>query len=97
MPTSDPTALTCQNVSKTFRAGKRSVAAIKDVNFAIQTGKVTGLIGPDGAGKTTLMRLAAGLLRPDAGTLTVLGLDVVQELAAGPSQRGLHAATFWVV
>ena len=45
-------------------------------------GELTALVGPDGAGKTTLMRLAAGLLRADAGELTVLGIDV----AADPQQ-----------
>ena len=45
-------------------------------------GELTALVGPDGAGKTTLMRLAAGLLRADGGSLTVLGIDV----AADPQQ-----------
>ena len=43
---------------------------------AVERGAVTGLIGPDGAGKTTLMRLCIGLLRPDAGQIDVLGIDV---------------------
>jgi len=51
------------------------VQALEEVSFAIQPGRVTGLIGPDGAGKTTLMRLAAGLLLPDTGAISVLGLD----------------------
>jgi len=74
----DPKALVFEGVSKTFPSGTQSVTALKSVDIAIETGKVTGLIGPDGAGKTTLMRLAAGLLRPDAGRIRVLDIDVVE-------------------
>jgi len=53
--------------------------ALKDVSLSIRKGTVTGLIGPDGAGKTTLMRLIAGLLVPDNGDISVLGIDVVKD------------------
>ena len=52
---------------------------MQNLNVSIEFGTITGLIGPDGAGKTTLMRLAAGLLRPDEGTTTVLGLDAARQ------------------
>jgi len=72
--------LQLQAVSKRFRTGKqRSVTALDALDLAVRPGKVTGLLGPDGAGKTTLMRLAAGLLIPDQGQITVLGLDSVRE------------------
>ncbi|HTY04526.1 MAG TPA: ATP-binding cassette domain-containing protein, partial [Rhodocyclaceae bacterium] len=48
-------------------------------SLRLQPGVVTGLIGPDGAGKTTFMRLAAGLLLPDAGRISVLGLDATRD------------------
>jgi len=73
------TVLEFAGVSKTFLAGSRAVEALKGVDIGIQAGKVTGLIGPDGAGKTTFMRLAAGLLRPDRGDIRVLGIDVVTQ------------------
>jgi len=72
-------ALRFRGAVKGFRAGSRSIKALRDLSVAISFGKITGLIGPDGAGKTTLMRLAAGLLRPDAGAVTVLGLDVARQ------------------
>jgi ABC-2 type transport system ATP-binding protein len=72
-------ALVCEGVSKTFAAGGRAVRALQSVDISIRTGKVTGLIGPDGAGKTTLMRLAAGLLLPDAGKIRALDIDVVSQ------------------
>ena len=50
--------------------------AVDDVSLTVRAGELTALVGPDGAGKTTLMRMMAGLLRPDAGTLNVLGIDV---------------------
>jgi ABC-2 type transport system ATP-binding protein len=49
--------------------------ALSAVSATIPAGIVTGIVGPDGAGKTTLIRLMAGLMRPDAGRLAVLGLD----------------------
>ncbi|WP_420003933.1 ATP-binding cassette domain-containing protein [Arenibacterium sp. LLYu02] len=55
------------------------VEALREVTLSVEAGALTALVGPDGAGKTTLMRLMAGLLRPDAGRLTVLGLDVTAQ------------------
>jgi ABC-2 type transport system ATP-binding protein len=66
-------------VSKTFLSGGLEVRALQSVDISIQAGKVTGLIGPDGAGKTTLMRLAAGLLHPDEGQIQALAIDVVEQ------------------
>ncbi|HLY96366.1 MAG TPA: ATP-binding cassette domain-containing protein, partial [Sideroxyarcus sp.] len=77
--TPDETALEVAGVSKTFRLGTRQLQALQQVSFRVRHGVVTGLIGPDGAGKTTLMRLAAGLLVPDAGRINVLGLDATSQ------------------
>ncbi len=77
-----PTVLEFNTVSKHFTvagAGHRQITALQDVNLKLSAGGVTGLIGPDGAGKTTLMRLTAGLLLPDAGDITVLGHDIRRE------------------
>jgi len=58
------------------------VQALGGVSFEAPRGKLTALVGPDGAGKTTLIRLTTGLLRPDSGKVEVLGIDV----AAHPQQ-----------
>ena len=49
--------------------------AVAPLDCTIHAGYVTGLVGPDGAGKTTLMRMLAGLLKPDSGSATVIGFD----------------------
>ena len=54
------------------------VQALDAVSLRVQRGQMTALVGPDGAGKTTLMRMMAGLMVPDAGQLQVLGVDVAQ-------------------
>jgi len=70
------------------------VQALDDVSFNIQPGRVTGLIGPDGAGKTTLMRLAAGLLLPDAGAIRVLDIDALAQPLAVQSCVGYMPQRF---
>jgi ABC-2 type transport system ATP-binding protein len=74
--------LQLSGVGKSFRTGAGVVEALRDVTLRLHGGVVTGLIGPDGAGKTTLMRLAAGLLLPDRGRIRVLGMDTVTDSLA---------------
>lgn len=72
--------LAIQDLHKSFPGkAKAPVVALRGVSFAVGPQEVVGLVGPDGAGKTTLMRLAAGLLVPDQGSTTVLGLDSVRD------------------
>ena len=70
-----PPSIVIDGVTKRFAA----TTALADFSAAIRPGQLTGLVGPDGAGKTTLMRLMAGLLRPDTGSITLLGRDTVRE------------------
>ena len=56
----------------------RPLVALDRVSLSVTQGQLTALVGPDGAGKTTLMRMMAGLLAPDEGSLHVLGLDVTR-------------------
>jgi len=71
-------------VIETQELGKRYRGqwALSDCTLAIPAGHVVGLVGPNGAGKTTLLSIATGMLRPDAGTIEVLGARP----AAGPEQ-----------
>jgi len=66
----------------TKRYDETGHVAIDDLTTVIKAGQVTGLVGPDGAGKTTLMRLMAGLLSPTSGTIRVCGFDVMTDAAA---------------
>lgn len=77
------TALHVRRLRKTFARDKTEVVtALDDVSFDAARGTLTALVGPDGAGKTTLLRLICGLLTPEAGQLSVLGIDV----AAAPQE-----------
>ena len=87
-------ALRLADVRRSFRSGKRVIHAVDGVTADIPRGAVTGLIGPDGAGKTTLMRLVAGLLRADAGQITVLGIDVEKDPLAVQSRLGYMPQRF---
>lgn len=78
-PAGDKTVLSITQVSKRFHAHGRDIQALDRVSLDVPPGSITGLIGPDAAGKTTLMRLTAGLLIPDAGELQVLGIDASRE------------------
>jgi len=67
------------DVVKRFVSKGRSVTAIDHLSGRIMPRRITGLVGPDGAGKTTLMRLITGLLKPDEGQIRVLGMDSVEQ------------------
>ncbi len=87
-------ALVFAGVSKVFGAGTTRITALDDLSLAIKAGRVTGMLGPDGAGKTTMMRLAAGLLRPDRGRVHVLGEDITKTARAVQSRIGYMPQRF---
>lgn len=68
-------AIIVENISKSYG----SVKALKRVRFAVQEGEIFGLIGPDGAGRSTLFRILATLILPDEGSATMCGLNVVDD------------------
>lgn len=68
-------AVVLSGIGKNFS----KIQALSDIEATISGGVITGVAGPDGAGKTTLMRIMAGLLRPDSGSVSVLGHDPVTE------------------
>jgi ABC-2 type transport system ATP-binding protein len=72
-----------RNIQKSFRRDTGEIVqALDGVSLEVEHGTLTALVGPDGAGKTTLIRLAAGLMTADGGELKILGVDV----AADPQQ-----------
>ncbi|HEY9222189.1 MAG TPA: ABC transporter ATP-binding protein [Lutibacter sp.] len=68
-------SISVKNISKSFK----KVTAVNDVSFEVKEGELFGLIGPDGAGKTTIFRMLATLLIPENGTANVAGFDVVAD------------------
>ena len=79
------TMLQVQRVSKSFG----TVHAVQEVNFEVRAGEIYGLLGPNGAGKTTTISMISGLLRPDAGTVTVDGANVWLEPARAKRAMGV--------
>ena len=83
-------AIDIQRLSKSF--GR--VRALDAVSFSVGKGELFGLIGPDGAGKTTLFRLLTTLLTPDSGTATVDGFDIVNDYLSIRSRVGYMPGRF---
>ncbi len=71
-------AIVVQNLAKTFSARGRTIRAVDDLSFSVRRGSIFGLLGPNGAGKTTTLRIMTTLARPSAGSVAVLGYDVVR-------------------
>jgi len=91
----DNVVLSVRDLKKDFAAkGRAATRALRGVTFDALAGRVTGLVGADGAGKTTLIRIAAGLLVPTAGSLTVLGLDSVADSIEIQSRVGYMPQKF---
>jgi drug efflux transport system ATP-binding protein len=86
-------AITVSALTKRFAAA----TAVDALSFSVARGEIFGLVGPDGAGKTTVMRMLAGVMRPDGGGISLDGVDVVREperakrhLSYMPQRFGLY-------
>jgi ABC-2 type transport system ATP-binding protein len=76
--------LDVEGISKSYGP----VRAISNVSFSVPAGEIVGLLGPNGAGKSTTMKAILGLLRPEAGTIHVLGHDVASEPMEAKREMG---------
>nr|WP_320534824.1 ABC transporter ATP-binding protein [Robbsia andropogonis] len=85
MPSSKLPAIDIRSVKKHYHA----LQALKGVDLTIEQGEFFGLLGPNGAGKTTLISILAGLARADAGSVQVLGHDVVHDFRAARQLVGV--------
>ncbi|HTP09606.1 MAG TPA: ATP-binding cassette domain-containing protein, partial [Anaerolineae bacterium] len=63
------------HLSRSFK----KIAALRDVDLGVQRGEIFGLVGPDGAGKTTMLRLLAAVMTPTSGKVIVAGYDSVKD------------------
>jgi len=78
-------AVEVKNLSKSFG----EVKAVNNISFDVEEGSIFGLLGPNGAGKTTTLRMIYGVLRPDSGSVRVLGVDVWEEPRKAKSLMGV--------
>ena len=86
-------AIVVEGLTKRFA----DIAAVDSLSFDVRPGEIFGLVGPDGAGKTTTLRMLAGIMPPDAGTASIAGIDVVRSpepakhhLSYMPQRFGLY-------
>jgi ABC-2 type transport system ATP-binding protein len=93
MPEKLQSAIVAEELTKSFA----DVRAVDHLSFEVRAGEIFGLVGPDGAGKTTTLRMLAGIMPPDEGTARVAGFDVVHDaekvkrhLSYMPQRFGLY-------
>ncbi len=87
-------AVSVKNIVKTYGTKKETVRALKDISFDVPAGELFGIIGPDGAGKTTLFRILTTLLLANSGSASVNGLDVVKDYKLIRRQVGYMPGRF---
>ena len=74
-----------KNISKTY--GSQTLA-VDNISLNIENGQIVGFIGPNGAGKTTAIKMLTGILKPDTGSITINGFDIVKEPIQAKMQFG---------
>ena len=75
--------LECHSVTKTYR----QTPALQDLSLVLEPGQIVGLLGPNGSGKTTFIKLLAGLLQPDAGQIPERAREMLDSLGISPDAR----------
>jgi len=93
-------AIEIRHLAKTFGARKGrgaragEIPAVVDLSFEVRRGEMFSLVGPDGAGKSTTLRMLCGIVKPTSGTAEVLGRDVVTQLSQIKPHIGYFSQTF---
>ena len=87
-------AVSVHNLVKRYATKKETVTAVQGISFTVSKGEIFGIIGPDGAGKTSLFRMLTTLLLPDEGTATVDGCDVVKDFKTIRQKAGYMPGRF---
>lgn len=84
-------ALSVHTLTKTFGTGELAVQAVRTVDLDVEPGEVVLIMGPSGSGKTTLLLMLGAMLRPDAGSIVIDGIDIASARErALPKLRALH-------
>ncbi len=84
------TIIETNNINKRYA----NVTALHDININVNDGEIFGLIGPDGAGKTSLIRILTTLILPDSGSANVLGLDIIKDFKSIRNEIGYMPGKF---
>jgi len=87
-------AVAVHNLLKQYKNGKDTIEAVRGVSFEVEAGSIFGIIGPDGAGKTSLFRMLTTLLLPDGGNASVDGSDIVKDYKALRKKLGYMPGKF---
>lgn len=87
-------AIHISDISKSYPEGESSVVALQNITFDVQQGELFGLIGPDGAGKTSLFRILTTLILPDSGEAHVDGFDVIADFLEIRKRAGYMPGRF---
>src|SRR3954468_21037155 len=87
-------AVSVHNLVKRYKSGKEIIEAVQEVSFDVDKGEIFGIIGPDGAGKTSIFRMLTTLLLPDGGDATVDGSDILKDYKAIRQQVGYMPGRF---
>jgi len=87
-------AVAVHNLVKKYKNGKEIIQAVQGVSFDVEKGTIFGIIGPDGAGKTSLFRMLTTLLLPEGGDATVGGSDIVKDYKAIRKKVGYMPGRF---
>lgn len=87
-------AIQATGLTKWFGEGEARTQAVKDVNFTANFGEMLYVVGPSGSGKTTMLSMISGILRPNAGSVTIAGEDIWQLSADALADFRLHRIGF---
>ncbi len=87
-------AVTAEHIVKTYRTGKTVTEALKEISFDVEQGELYGIIGPDGAGKTSLFRILTTLLLADSGNVSIDGFDVIKDFKSIRKRVGYMPGRF---
>ena len=88
------TMITTRGLSKTYGFGRKKVEAVRGIALDVRRGEIFGLVGPDGAGKSTTIQMLCGILTPSAGAAKVAGVDVVNHPEALGGKIGYMSEGF---